>query len=322
MAKEKKESKINDKIQTWRRAYNEHAAIKYIVIVSIFFVTIVGLLGRGIFATHVSSQYDTTLRDWQQIATGYTVGMTKKAYNPKENLMQVNIELKNGDMGGSVYPRLKFSTKTLNNQPNVKTEVIRAGDSSYVLIIKNLRPRFGAVLIKVSTDLKTNESTSDSNNISDENLGSSNEMITKSDTDTTKKVDNGTISIYINEIKKLNNTDLKIKNKKQYLMETVTNEIDHLNSEKKVIKKQIENSQVKIEMDKKAIEKNEEEKKYDTEKEIEKIDRDNEQTRADIQENESNIQKLKRSHSERNKKIKLLEQKIKDIKNGTFDLGN
>lgn len=321
MAKKKNKLKLNDRIQSLRRSYNEHATIKYIVIVSVFLVLIVGLLSRGIFATHVSSQYDTTIRDWQQIATGYTVGMTKKSYNPKANLMQVNIELKNGDMGGSVYPRLKFLTKTLHNQPNVKSEVIRAGDSSYILVLRNLKPKFGAVLIKISTDLKTNETAQESN-LSDEDLGSSNEIISKNDTISKKQLDNGTVNIYINEVNKLKNENLKVKSKKQYLIETVNNEIDHLNAEKKLIKKHIESSQVKIEMDKKAIKKTEEEKKYNTDKEIKKINRENEQTISDIETNESNIKKLKTSYYERNKKIKLLKKKIYDIKNGEFDIKN
>lgn len=52
--------------------------------------------------------------------------------------MQINLELRNDDVSGSIYPRLKFSTKSLHQQSDVKTEIIRAGNSSYVLLIKNL----------------------------------------------------------------------------------------------------------------------------------------------------------------------------------------
>lgn len=317
--KEKKYSKFSERIRSIKRSYREHAAIKYLIIVSTFIILIVGLLGKGIMATHVSNQNDTTLKDWTQIAAGYSVGMTKKAYNPKSELMQVSIELRNNDMTGSVYPRLKFSTKTLNQQPKVKTEVIRAGDSSYILVLKNLKPKFGAVLIKVSTDLKTNQTNNSTENLSDESLDNSNDTINSNDTNESK-LDNGTVNIYINEISKLIDNNLTYKNKKQYWIETVNNEITHLKSEIKILKNHISSTKVKIDIDKKAITKNEEGKRYNTDKEIEKIDQENEQTRSDIQSNESAIKKMKSSIDERKKKINLLNQKIKDIKNGSYSL--
>lgn len=105
--------------------------------------------------------------------------------------MQINLELRNDDVSGSIYPRLKFSTKLLHQQSDVKTEIIRAGNSSYVLLIKNLEPKFGAVLVKVSTNLTT--SSKDTEPISDKNLTDTTRKIESKDSN--QNLDNGTKNI-------------------------------------------------------------------------------------------------------------------------------
>lgn len=247
----KKSSKMEDKFKNFKRAYQEHAAAKYAIIMTFFVTTIVVLIGTGLTSTHVSDVNDTGINDYQQLGEGYKVGMISRSYNPKINTMQINLDLQNQDDQGIVYPRLKFDVKLLNQQQGVHTQIIRAGNSSYVVILKNLRPKFGAVLIKVSTKLDTNQG--NVTDISETDLTNQDETITNSDTDSSQ--DNGTVDIYINETNRIINDKLKKKSRVDYQVETVQNEIGFLKKQIESLQKDRADNQKEIAADQQAIEK-------------------------------------------------------------------
>lgn len=247
----KKSSKMEDKFKNFKRAYQEHAAAKYAIIMAFFVTTIVVLIGTGLTSTHVSDVNDTGINDYQQLGEGYKVGMISRSYNPKINTMQINLDLQNQDDQGIVYPRLKFDVKLLNQQQGVHTQIIRAGNSSYVVILKNLRPKFGAVLIKVSTKLDTNQG--NVTDISETDLTNQDETITNSDTNSSQ--DNGTVDIYINETNRIINDKLKKKSRVDYQVETVQNEIGFLKKQIESLQKDRADNQKEIAADQQAIEK-------------------------------------------------------------------
>lgn len=242
---------MEDKFKNFKRAYQEHAAAKYAIIMTFFVTTIVVLIGTGLTSTHVSDVNDTGINDYQQLGEGYKVGMISRSYNPKINTMQINLDLQNQDDQGIVYPRLKFDVKLLNQQQGVHTQIIRAGNSSYVVILKNLRPKFGAVLIKVSTKLDTNQG--NVTDISETDLTNQDETITNSDTDSSQ--DNGTVDIYINETNRIINDKLKKKSRVDYQVETVQNEIGFLKKQIESLQKDRADNQKEIAADQQAIEK-------------------------------------------------------------------
>lgn len=300
----KKSSKMEDKFKNFKRAYQEHAAAKYVIIMAFFVTTIVVLIGTGLTSTHVSDVNDTGINDYQQLAEGYKVGMISRSYNPKINTMQINLDLQNQDDQGIVYPRLKFDVKLLNQQQGVHTQIIRAGNSSYVVILKNLRPKFGAVLIKVSTQLDTNQG--NVADISETDLTNQDEKITKSDTDSSQ--DNGTVDIYINETNRIINDKLKKKSKVDYQVETVQNEIGFLKKQIELLQKDRADNQKEIAADQKAIEKNISERKYQVQQEKDQNKQQDDQTRQDIQSRKSEISDIEKAINLRSKN-KLAKQK-------------
>ena len=311
--KKKNEQALDQKLRSLRRFYLNHAAAKYIIIMSVFLIIIIGLLGTGISATHVSNVADTGLRDWQQIADGYQVGMTNRGYNPDKKIMRIGLSLQNNDVTDSVYPRLKFKVKLLNQENDVHTEVIRAGDSSYVVIVKNLKPKFGAVLVKISSLNKDN--LNNITTVADTDL-TSNETIT--DADTKNSQDNGTVNIYINETNNIIDHNLKDKSKIGYQVETVKTEISFLKKSIRQLNKKIDSAKGKIEDDQAAIEKVKKESKYEISEEKKANKQKNDQTKRDITNKKQEIKKLQHAIKIRKQKIDLLNQKITDINNGTY----
>lgn len=310
----KKSSKMEDKFKNFKRAYQEHAAAKYAIIMAFFVTTIVVLIGTGLTSTHVSDVNDTGINDYQQLGEGYKVGMISRSYNPKINTMQINLDLQNQDDQGIVYPRLKFDVKLLNQQQGVHTQIIRAGNSSYVVILKNLRPKFGAVLIKVSTKLDTNQG--NVTDISETDLTNQDETITNSDTDSSQ--DNGTVDIYINETNRIINDKLKKKSRVDYQVETVQNEIRFLKKQIESLQKDRADNQKEIAADQQAIEKNISERKYQVQQEKDQSKQQDDQTHQDIQSRKSEISDIEKAIKVRKQKINLLNQKIQDIKSGSY----
>ncbi|MBZ2406668.1 hypothetical protein [Liquorilactobacillus hordei] len=318
MNRKNEKKDINSKLADFRRAYREHAALKYVLTVGSFVLIISFLLFRAITATHTSQTADTKYNDYQDLSDNYTVGMTYKAYNPKKNFMVIALNVEGQDDTTINYPELKIQTKLLSPQEGVKTKVIRAGDSSYAVIIKNLKPGFGAVLLKIGTLGTQDLSEDDDINTS---VGDTPEQIQSSDTTDTNTTD-GTAKVYINEISKINNTNLVLKSDKDYWLDTVAREAKIIHKNKKQIANRIKSLRKKIANDRDSIKSAKKNMKYQTKAENENTADELKDTKSDIKINLKEIKTLEKVIRERNEKVKLLNKKADDIRTGKYKLSD
>lgn len=234
---------------------------------------------------------ETKINEFELLSNNLEIGLVKKQYNPKKEIMRLDFYIKETTTNSSLSNiKYEINSRYIKAQNELlKTEITKVDDHYFVVMIEGLPEDFSVL---------------------------STSIIPKYIHPEIEKVDNlkeREVKIYINESSKLVNNKLKVGSEKEYKKEYINFQQDELLADIEENKKQIKTNELAIAEINKTIEDLELEKSYQTEEE--KLETENEINgyKTTIEQHESEIETLNKTIEDMYEKISLLEEKRTSI---------
>ncbi|MDT2525143.1 hypothetical protein P7D73_18220 [Enterococcus raffinosus] len=316
--------KLVDKVYDTNKKFkfnnlNKGRKRKYIVLI----IFLMGYLGFFIYSiiTPDLTKYPTVKIN-EPIALGnssdhMTVSYIK--YNEDKNFLEAKLNLSSGDGSTTINAnKYYFEAKTIKGD-TVKTKVVKTSDNDYVVIVHNLKPKFGTVLIKTYLVSDKNSILTEQNSSIDLDNDNNDSGSESANEDNSSKNNYGLF--YVNYENNVINNKLKEQTPNKMAIETANENI-------KYYEKKISQSKQSIKQNKEAINDSEKQmdiidrdSKYRTSDQESKAQDDKQQLNSDIESYQKNIDSSKDDISKLKEAIKLTNQKILDIQDGKVTVG-
>lgn len=295
--------------QDWRE---EHVkAMRLITVVTCMAIMVLLLLGTKLAPENITVDvtHNNQSLDFQN-GSG-SVKLLSKYYNPKENLMVLNIQTTRQLEAGSTVPipqnQLNFKVQTYNPE-EATMQIIPTTSDKFTLVVRHLTPKYRALKVKIENNTPTATAYTDPD-----------DGDTKAQSRAYVK-DGKTVTLRIVTSKKVLNSSIHDNGRKKFAMTTISSEIKHQQKLISQKKQEIKNANKLIAIDKNNIRAKKTDDQYNTENEKKATKDTLDNLKNDIDSQNKDIESAKNSIPVHKQKIDLLQQEISDIKNGVYKL--
>lgn len=304
--------KIKSKYRRYQDWRDEHIkSMRLITVISGITIMILLLFGTKLAPANITVDVTHANQSLDFENGSGSVKLLSKYYNPKENLMVLNIQTTRQLEAGSTVPipqnQLSFKVQTYNPE-EATMQIIPTTSDKFTLVVRHLTPKYRALKVKIVNDTPSTTAYTDPDD---------------TDTKAQKKayIQSGkTVTLRIVTSKKVVSDSIHDSGRKKFAIETIKNEIGHQQRLIEKNKKDITNAKKLIAIDKNNVKAKKSDDQYNTkgEKQSTKDTIDNLQNDVDSQ--NKDIESAKNNISTHQEKISLLQQQITDIKSGVYKL--